>query len=414
MKINLHVLFVLTLLVFLFKFVLSSAFTYQHLRELKTEKDWALIKQVVSIQKNIWNENVSPLKEKLPFGLQIHVVSQQPETNRTADFAIQGGEVTPAQALEWFHFLNRHHSLTLTGPLKQQDTYVTYVLQDPINLSGLIDSLWVSLVLIFLVLLWWWIFVYYEKKLPLRVFNALTEEDGSTEKTDPAIQRLKQKIEGYYQEKNLMLSALSHDIRTPLTEAFLTLDLVESREFKVIADSLRKNLEDINTIVKTSLSYAKDEKNLDKKAVELVSFFQSIVSGYAAQGSAISFKSNVPKVEGKIESALMQRLLTNLIDNALRHGTQVDISLSYPKSAHEIVLAVEDNGPGVNDDNLSKLGTPYYREDQSRSSSTGGTGLGLAIVKKIAALHGGHVEFRNPSNIEKTGFCVRVVIPVRF
>jgi signal transduction histidine kinase len=110
----------------------------------------------------------------------------------------------------------------------------------------------------------------------------------------------------------------------------------------------------------------------------------------------------------------MQRLLTNLIDNALRHGDQVKILLSYRKSTQELLLKVQDNGKGVNPSNLPKLGTPYYREDQSRSSSTGGTGLGLAIVKKIAALHGGCVEFKNPSNIGKTGFCVCVLIPLRF
>ena len=80
----------------------------------------------------------------------------------------------------------------------------------------------------------------------------------------------------------------------------------------------------------------------------------------------------------------------------------------------QLILEVQDKGPGVSEENLSKLGFPYYREDPSRSRMTGGMGLGLAIVKKIADLHGGKVEFSNRPRTLGGGLCVRVFINLGF
>jgi two-component system osmolarity sensor histidine kinase EnvZ len=92
----------------------------------------------------------------------------------------------------------------------------------------------------------------------------------------------------------------------------------------------------------------------------------------------------------------MKRLLTNLIENALRYGgsgIEVAAYLSGGNSAPYVVLSVLDRGPGISESEQGELFNPFIRGDRARGGK--GTGLGLAIVKRIAAVHGGNVELRN-------------------
>ncbi len=439
MRINLHVVFVLTLLVFVLKFGFSSVYTYEYLYQLKSQKDLALVSDAAHIHLALMNadsldpplferfqQNLNSLTQKLAStrapALDLLVNQHLPLPEDRGLFLIESGNLTNSQIQELIKVLKKKDQVSFTVFYKNHQIYLTYMIRDPIDLSWLMATLMISAGLILMIFVWWWIFIYYEKKLPGRIFAALIGDLSEKKAADPVVQALKHKIEAYYQEKHMMLTALSHDIKTPLTEAMLKLDLIESPDFLDVSQSIRKNLEQIDQVVRTSLDYAKDSKGLEKIQVDIVLFLQKIIEPYVSQGREIKFASEWTELFLMIEMALMRRLFLNVLENALRYGSVVQIRLfkEHPDAKHKgtfgkkIILEIQDNGLGVPPESLSLLGSPYYRVDQSRSRKTGGTGLGLAIVKKIAALHGWEIEFENRSSSIGFGLCVRILIKLNF
>ncbi|MET0050266.1 MAG: ATP-binding protein, partial [Candidatus Thiodiazotropha sp.] len=102
----------------------------------------------------------------------------------------------------------------------------------------------------------------------------------------------------------------------------------------------------------------------------------------------------------------LKRALNNLIDNGLKYGGSVVASLTRNPIRVEIVI--EDNGPGIPEDQLEAVITPFYRLESSRSRETGGTGLGLAVAKSVTLAHGGELVLRNRA---EGGLQVKVLLP---
>ncbi len=116
------------------------------------------------------------------------------------------------------------------------------------------------------------------------------------------------------------------------------------------------------------------------------------------------------ELEANIDDARIALLLKNLIANALRYvpdvGGRVEVSAS--QDGDELVLKVEDNGPGMSSDQAEHIGEPFYRGDPSRTRDTGGTGLGLYLAFMVAKAHGGFLRLSNP---DQDGACFECRIP---
>lgn len=212
---------------------------------------------------------------------------------------------------------------------------------------------------------------------------------------------LSEELQNYLKERDLMLSALAHDIKTPLTEARLRLEFIEDQH---TANLIKEKLDLIHKIVHSSLEFAREPANVKKVSADIVSLIETVVEDYKDGVFDISFTTNIDHLEMNVEIALFKRLLMNLIDNAKKYANNARIILElHPDSVH---LICEDDGPGVPEKFLPLLTVPYFRMDQSRSRNTGGTGLGLAIVKKIAEIHDAQTIMETPT----TGQGFRVVI----
>ncbi len=221
---------------------------------------------------------------------------------------------------------------------------------------------------------------------------------------DNLVKHLQEKIHNYYEQKNIMLTALAHDIKTPLTEAILRLALLEEQEQ---AEEIRLKLEEVNNIITSSLEYARQPEKMKMARADIISLIETIVESYNKNdGFFVGFHSHVFSFTMDIELQLFKRMITNIIENAKKYASRCDINIAQP-ARNTLVITCEDDGPGVPSKYLDLLAIPYFRVDQSRSSNTGGTGLGLAIVKKIAELHHGTVNFTNRPG---GGFVVTITI----
>ena len=259
--------------------------------------------------------------------------------------------------------------------------------------------------LIIIIILWVGFIFYCRYTLPDEIMRHIIGRNRQHLRYDGMINTLKNQIQAYVEEKNLMISALAHDIKTPLTEALLRLELLDNQsQTAAIKDSLNK----IDRIVKSSLEYAKQPEQLKKVSVDLVSLIDTLVEDYQQNGFDIDFHHGASQYVMEIELELFKRLLINLIENAKKYATQCQIDLKKTSDT-TLTLQVQDDGPGVPDKDLKLLGIPYFRVDQSRSSMTGGTGLGLAIIKKIAELHRAQVTFANAPG---GGFQATIQLPL--
>ena len=265
-----------------------------------------------------------------------------------------------------------------------------------------VDIVVFSVNLCFLLIIWVAFLLYYRYSLPKEILNLIigAEDENSTDKT---IQKLQQDIKKYYEQKNIMITALAHDIKTPLTEAILRLALLENQ---TEAEQILKKLEDVNQIVNSSLEYAKEPERLKRVKADVVSLIESLAEEYEQRGFPIKFQSAVFSFTMDIELQLFKRMITNIIENSRKYATRCNITILHPKK-RTIEIICEDDGPGVPEEYLHLLSIPYFRVDQSRSSETGGTGLGLAIVKKIGELHQANVTF---SNQPGGGFVVKIYL----
>ncbi|WEX75560.1 ATP-binding protein [Sinorhizobium numidicum] len=207
-----------------------------------------------------------------------------------------------------------------------------------------------------------------------------------------AFNAMRDRIAQYLQERVQILAAISHDLQTPITRMKLRAEMAED---SVERDKLIRDLGEIERLVKEGVAYARSAHGNDEKAsrIDLASFTESLAYDYQDTGKAVT----VGKVSGGAivtRPNALRRILTNLIDNALKFGGSAEIEVQR-LTAETVLITVLDRGPGIPDNQLAEVLKPFFRLEQSRNRDTGGTGLGLAIAQQLAAAIGASLTLRN-------------------
>jgi signal transduction histidine kinase len=347
--------------------------------------------EVIHLQEQIRNFSgldieVSKQPDKAAIVIPADQVSISPNLNQAIENELLQGKVVKIATY-------------LSGP---QQWVVFGIHYDPAK-SWRISLMLLSTNLTLLLIIWIGFLFYYRYTLPKEVMNSIIGRSGGRRRADLIISNLQQKIQSYFDEKNLMIYALAHDIKTPLTEAILRLELLEEKEQAAL---ILENLESINNIVTSSLEYAKQPDQIKKIEVDVVSLIENIADRYQYDGFTVHFSSQIEQFEMQIELELFKRMIINILENSRKYASSCELIITHPKR-RLLCIICRDDGPGVPDKFLHLLSIPYFRVDQSRSSETGGTGLGLAIVKKIAEIHHASVHF---SNLPGGGFEVTIEI----
>lgn len=214
-------------------------------------------------------------------------------------------------------------------------------------------------------------------------------------------------LEQAARERELMLAGVSHDLRTPLTRLRLSLELMSSDA--ELTEEMIRDVEDMDAILDQFIAFIRDGRDEPLERLDLAALIREVVAPYNQHGERVRLCLQVlPEVS--LRRVSIKRLLTNLIENALRYGgdaVEVAASLGGEETAPYLVLSVLDRGQGIDPAELASIFNPFIRGDRARGGR--GTGLGLAIVRRIAALHGGSVDLRNR---EGGGLEARVCLPL--
>jgi signal transduction histidine kinase len=219
-----------------------------------------------------------------------------------------------------------------------------------------------------------------------------------------AFNRMQERILRLIEDRTRMLMAISHDLRTPLTRLRL-----RAEEF---AEALPKTrmLEDIelmNASITSAIDYVREGGTVEVPEVtELPSLIKSICEQHEDAGHPITYSGPRHLAVPCLPLAL-ERAVANLVDNAVKFGASTTVRLAK-SSDDTVTIDVEDDGPGIPDEEKSRVLEPFYRTDEARSSA-GGFGLGLAIALTVARRHGGSLTLHDRS---PHGLCARLTIPL--
>ncbi|HZN27186.1 MAG TPA: ATP-binding protein [Burkholderiales bacterium] len=207
-------------------------------------------------------------------------------------------------------------------------------------------------------------------------------------------------------ERALLLAGVSHDLRTPLSRIRLAMEMMDDKGDHELRNGVVQDIEDIDGAIGQFLDFARlRDAEAAVPNTDLNALARNVVGRYARASRSVRFEPGTMRPL-PLRPLAVQRLLTNLIDNALRHGTgEIEVA-TFQESDHAVV-EVLDRGPGIPADAAERMLQPFTRMDAARAGS--GTGLGLAIVARIADMHGGTVKLLPR---EGGGLRARVELPL--
>ncbi|WP_169543050.1 ATP-binding protein [Sneathiella aquimaris] len=206
-----------------------------------------------------------------------------------------------------------------------------------------------------------------------------------------AFHDMKHRILRQITQRTEMLAGVSHDLRTPLTRMKLQLAMMPEDQSR---ENLQSDVEDMRNMVEGYLAFAKGQEAETVQEVNVTRLIESVVENARRQGAQITLTAT-PEIRTSIRANSVKRCLTNLVENARRHATEIAIAV-YPTDS-QIVISIDDNGPGIPLEKRQDVFKPFHRLDTSRNSETGGSGLGMTIARDVVHGHGGQIALGRSS-----------------
>ena len=212
--------------------------------------------------------------------------------------------------------------------------------------------------------------------------------------------KMRKRIIRHLNQRSEMLSGISHDLRTPLTRMKLQLAFIKDNE---ISKKLSNDITEMEKMLNEYLQFASLRSGEKTETFDISELIENTVQKYDKK----EIVTNIPTriyLDGR--KNLIQRCLNNLIDNSIKYSNNILISLT--KSANNITITVEDDGPGIPEKERENVFKPFYKIDKSRGDSKSSVGLGLSIASDIIRSHGGNIKLESSS---KKGLRAKIFLP---
>jgi two-component system OmpR family sensor kinase len=240
---------------------------------------------------------------------------------------------------------------------------------------------------------------------PIRAFGFAAERLGRARRVDhvevrgpaeirqaaEALNDMQDRLRHYLVERNAIVGAIAHDLRTPLSRLKFRL-AAAPEELRAKAEA---EIDEMEELIAASLQFAEAEARAEvRDRLDLGSLVEGIVDDFADLGRPVRL-DGVDHAIVRGDPLVLKRMTTNLVNNAVSYGGCAVVRVH--KSGNAAIIDIDDEGPGLDTASLPRVFEPFFRVERSRNRSTGGIGLGLAIVRAAATAHGGSVMLRNRS-----------------
>lgn len=205
-----------------------------------------------------------------------------------------------------------------------------------------------------------------------------------------AFNTMQAQIQKFVAHRTMMLAAISHDLRTPLTRVRLRGEFIDDETQQA---KLFKDVDEMQTMVDGALAFFRGDADEEATTTfDLAGVLQTIANDYADQGIAVGYVGPA-HADYCGRPFGLKRSFTNLVDNAVKYASRPEIQLCCREKV--FTIAVRDQGPGIPPDSLARVFAPFFRVDKSRNRATGGVGLGLTAARAIINGHGGDIALCN-------------------
>ena len=213
--------------------------------------------------------------------------------------------------------------------------------------------------------------------------------------------RMRKRIMRHLNQRSEMLSGISHDLRTPLTRLKLQLSFMKDKD---LSKKMSLDIDEMEKMLNEYLQFTSSTYQEKNETFDISELIKNIISKYAN----INISTEItPRIYMDGRKNLIQRSINNLIDNALKHGKKINLNLS--KNKNNILIIVDDDGPGIPEHERDNVFKPFYKIDKSRGESKSSVGLGLSITSDAIKSHGGNIILeKSPLN----GLRVKIILPV--
>ena len=219
-----------------------------------------------------------------------------------------------------------------------------------------------------------------------------------------AFNDMQMRLRNLIDNRTRLLAAISHDLRTPLTLLRLRAETVENAQER---DKMLSTIAEMDAMIGATLQLARDQSAAEpRRPTDLAALLQSVVDDMRDAGFPVCLQPAEPIIYA-CQPAALKRAVRNLLDNAVKYGKSGTVEIRRTSQAIEIVI--DDEGPGIPQQELTRVLEPFYRLDESRSRETGGVGLGLAIAQSIVQTHGGTLTL---SNRPEGGLRATIALPL--
>ena len=240
---------------------------------------------------------------------------------------------------------------------------------------------------------------------PIRVFAAAADRLGADPEAEPltpsgpsevrtaihAFNDMQASLRDHMRRRTQTVAAIAHDLRTPLTR----LRFRAEQAPEGVRDRMAADIEEMDALIAQAMAYVRGEATPDRRErFDLDALAAACAEGFSETGAAVTFDGG-GELAVEADPAALRRALGNLIANAVKYGGIARVK-AFARDGRAVIL-IEDDGPGLPDDELEAVFEPFQRAERSRSRETGGAGLGLTVARQAARAHGGDVTLSNRS-----------------
>jgi len=214
-------------------------------------------------------------------------------------------------------------------------------------------------------------------------------------------EKMRKRIQRHLNQRSEMLSGISHDLRTPLTRMKLQLAFIKDQE---ISSKLSEDINEMEKMLNEYLQFTSSNFSEKNEIFNISLLMDEIIHKYENKNISKDVISEI-YINGR--KNLLRRCFNNIIDNAIKYGSKVDVSLS--KKSKNLFIIIGDDGPGIPEAEYNNVFKPFYKIDKGRAEAKSSVGLGLSIASDIIRSHGGYIRL-NKSKLN--GLEVKIFLPV--